>query len=197
MFNAIITSHWQTPILAKTQENSPFILWLSPYSTASHAKGRFFCTFLSKGKKNIIKSRHIRVNCVHFQSQHGLVFAQFFSFFPCFSAVIVVILSCGHKFEGTHLKEEKNRATHASFFLLLLRQKQCGSSALVPFGSLFLTFLTFLHYLSRLRSNILLLTPETTYKSTYLDISFKEGIKYRHTERVESQLQSSEKSNKI
>ena len=136
-------------------------------------------------EKNIIKSRHIRVNCVHFQSQHGLVFAQFFSFFPCFSAVIVVILSCGHKFEGTHLKEEKNRATHASFFfLLLLRQKQCGSRALVPFGSLFLTFLTFLHYLSCLLSNSILylkhletLTPKL--KSRHFEFSHEEAPSYK------------------
>ena len=76
------------------------------------------------------------------------------------------------------------------FFLLLLRQKQCGCRALVPFGSLFLTFLTFLHYLSCLLSNSILYLK-------HLDITFKESIKYRNTERVEALFQLSEKSNKI
>ena len=165
-------------------------MWLSPYSTASHAKGRFFCTFLSKGKK--ISSNHDTSVLIVFIFSHNmaLFLLSFSPFFPCFSAVIVVILSCGHKFEGTHLKEEKNRATHASFFLLLLRQKQCGSRALVPFGSLFLTFLTFLHYLSCLLSNSILYLK-------HLDITFKESIKYRNTERVvEALFQLSEKSDK-
>ena len=48
-------------------------------------------------------------------------------------------------------------------FLLLLRQKQCGSRALVPFGSLFLTFLTFVHYLSCLHSNDILEQQPSTH----------------------------------
>ena len=119
-------------------------------------RGGFFVRFCQKEKK--ISSNHDTSVLIVFIFSHNmaLFLLSFSPFFPCFSAVIVVILSCGHKFEGTHLKEEKNRATHASFFLLLLRQKQCGSRALVPFGSLFLTFLTFLHYLSCLHSNSIL-----------------------------------------
>ena len=131
-------------------------MWLSPYSTASHAKGRFFCTFLSKGKK--ISSNHDTSVLIVFIFSHNmaLFLLSFSPFFPCLSAVIVVILSCGHKFEGTHLKEEKKIGPHMQvFFVIVEAETQCGSRALV-FGSLFLTFLTFLHYLSCLHSNSIL-----------------------------------------
>ena len=76
------------------------------------------------------------------------------------------------------------------FFVIVEAETQCGSRALVPFGSLFLTFLTFLHYLSCLLSNSILYLK-------HLDITFKESIKYRNTERVEALFQLSEKINKI
>ena len=97
---------------------------LSSYSTASHAKGRFFCASV-KGK-NIIKSRHIRVNCVHFQSQHGLVFAQFFFFFflSFLTVIVVVVVLLGKtvwlqsraatNLRGLHISE--NRAIHTCKF---------------------------------------------------------------------------------
>ena len=154
-------------------------------------RGGFFVRFCQKEKK--ISSNHDTSVLIVFIFSHNmaLFLLSFSPFFPCFSAVIVVILSCGHKFEGTHLKEEKKIGPHMQvFFLLLLRQKQCGCRALVPFGSLFLTFLTFLHYLSCLLSNSILYLK-------HLDITFKESIKYRNTKRVEALFQLSEKSNKI
>lgn len=110
-----------------------------------------------KRKKNIIKSRHIRVNCVHFQSQHGLVFAQFFSFFS-----LLLSCYCRHsqlwpQIRGDTSEGRKKIGPHMQvFFVIVEAETQCGSRALVPFGSLFLTFLTFLHYLSCLHSNSIL-----------------------------------------
>ena len=113
---------------------------LSSYSTASHAKGRFFCASV-KGK-NIIKSRHIRVNCVHFQSQHGLVFAQFFFFFFCRSSLLLSSSlssserQCGCKAEqpqiwGDYIFLKIRLSTHASFSTII---EASGSLSLFGFS---------------------------------------------------------------
>ena len=114
---------------------------LSSYSTASHAKGRFFCASV-KGK-NIIKSRHIRVNCVHFQSQHGLVFAQFFFFFFCRSSLLLSSSlssserQCGCKAEqpqiwGDYIFLKIGLSTHASFSTII--EASTGSLSLFGFS---------------------------------------------------------------
>ena len=81
---------------------------LSSYSTASHAKGRFF-VLLSREK---ISSNHDTSVLIVFIFSHNmaLFLLSFFSFFcPSTTVIVVVVLGNSvvaesHKFEGTFLK---------------------------------------------------------------------------------------------
>ena len=97
---------------------------LSSYSTASHAKGRVFCAFLSREK---ISSNHDTSVLIVFIFSHNmaLFLLSFFSFFLSFLTVIVVIVvllgktvwlqsRAATNLRGLHISE--NRAIHTCKF---------------------------------------------------------------------------------